>query len=48
MKVVLANVFKEYVIKTDKLVKVSDIRLKIDGMLRTVEPIKIRLEKRNP
>lgn len=46
MKVLLATVLRKYVIKKDKIVPIQDIKLKADAMLKPVETIKIRIEKR--
>lgn len=46
MKTLLTNVLKEYRVAKDNFVRIEDIRLKFDIVLRTVDPIKIKLEKR--
>lgn len=46
MKTLLANVLKEYIIKKDKFTRVEDIRLQLDLVLRAVDPVEIKIEKR--
>lgn len=46
MKVLLATVIRKYVLKKDKVLPIQDIKLKADIMLKPVEPIKIRIERR--
>lgn len=47
MKVLIANVLKEYVVKKEKLIKITDVKLKADIILKPFEPIKIKIEKRS-
>ncbi|OXU24905.1 hypothetical protein TSAR_006903 [Trichomalopsis sarcophagae] len=46
MKALLATVIRKYVIKKDNALPVQDIKLKADVMLKPVEPITIRIERR--
>lgn len=46
IKILLSNVLMAYKIKKDNSMRVKDIKLKISGVLRTVDPIKIKIEKR--
>lgn len=46
MKALLATVIRKYVIKKDNALSIQDIKLKADLMLKPVEPITIRIEKR--
>lgn len=48
MKTLLATVLRRYVLKKDNIVPIGDIRLKAELMLKPVDPIKIRIEKRTP
>ncbi|XP_033217287.1 cytochrome P450 4C1-like isoform X2 [Belonocnema kinseyi] len=46
MKVILTTILRKYVIKTDNIVPVKDIKLKILVLLKPVKPLAIRIEKR--
>ncbi|CAB0045304.1 unnamed protein product [Trichogramma brassicae] len=47
MKVLLATIVRKYVLIKDQVILLEDIRLKIDLMLKPVEPINLRIEKRH-
>ena len=46
MKALLATVIRKYVVKKDKVLLIEDIKIKADVMLKPVDPIKIRIERR--
>ncbi|XP_058806266.1 cytochrome P450 4C1-like [Phymastichus coffea] len=46
MKVLLATVVRKYIIKKDNVLPIQDIKLKADIMLKPVDVIKIRIERR--
>ncbi|XP_046735164.1 cytochrome P450 4C1-like [Diprion similis] len=46
MKTVLATILRRYIIKKDKFVPLVDIKLKMDGLTKPVEPIMLRIEER--
>ncbi|XP_046734901.1 cytochrome P450 4C1-like [Diprion similis] len=46
MKTLLATVLRRYIIKKDNVQPIQDIKLKADVMLKPVNPITIRIEKR--
>lgn len=46
MKVLIANVMKEYVVKKEKRLRITDIKLKADVILKPFEPVKVKIEKR--
>ena len=46
MKVILATVLRKYIFKVDNIKPVKDIRLKINILLKPVEHITMRIEKR--
>ncbi|XP_012257519.2 cytochrome P450 4C1-like isoform X1 [Athalia rosae] len=48
MKTVLATVLRKYIVKKDTFVPISEIELKLDIVLNTVLPFKLRIEKRVP
>lgn len=48
MKTLLATVLRRYVLKKDNIAAIVDIKLKADLMLKPVDPIKLRIEKRRP
>lgn len=48
MKTLLATVLRRYILKKDDILPIGDIRLKADLMLKPVNPIKLRIEKRTP
>lgn len=47
MKVLLATVIRKYVLKKDKVLPIQDIKLKADVMLKPVDPITLRIERRH-
>ncbi|KAL7296360.1 hypothetical protein TKK_0010374 [Trichogramma kaykai] len=47
MKVLLATIVRKYILIKDQVILLEDIRLKIDLMLKPVEPITLRIEKRH-
>lgn len=47
MKTLIATVLRHYVLKKDRIVRIEDIKLKADVMLKPVEPICIKIERRN-
>lgn len=47
IKVLLANVVKEYVIKQENVTRIADIRLKQEILLVPSEPIKIQIQRRS-
>lgn len=46
MKVLIANVLKEYVIEKDEPTTIEDIKLKLDVVLKSTRPLKIKIEQR--
>ncbi|XP_011315522.1 cytochrome P450 4C1 [Fopius arisanus] len=46
MKTLIATVLRHYVIKKDRIVEIEDIKLKADVMLKPVEPISVKIERR--
>ena len=46
IKVLLATILRKYILKKDNIKPVKDIRLKLDILLRPVDPITLRIEKR--
>ncbi|XP_015126718.1 cytochrome P450 4C1 [Diachasma alloeum] len=46
MKTLLATVLRHYVLKKDQFVRIEDIKLKADVMLKPVEPISVKIERR--
>lgn len=47
LKVILATLIRKFKFKTDKSIGIDKIKLKMDVTLSTVEPLKVRLEKRD-
>ncbi|CAL1678466.1 unnamed protein product [Lasius platythorax] len=47
MKVMLATVIRTFMFKVDKSIEIDKIKLNMDITLSTVEPIKVKIEKRN-
>nr|ARN17935.1 cytochrome P450-12 [Cephus cinctus] len=48
MKALLGTVLRRYIIKKDHMTPISEMKLKADVMLKPVEPIKFRIERRIP
>lgn len=48
MKALLSTVVRRYVIKKDAAVLIKDLKYKMDIVLKPVDPIKIRIERRIP
>ncbi|XP_011702968.1 PREDICTED: cytochrome P450 4C1-like [Wasmannia auropunctata] len=46
MKVILATLIRTFAFKVDKSVEINKIKLRTDILLSTVEPLKVRIEKR--
>lgn len=47
MKVFLATLVRTYIIKIDRNVKINEIKLKFGVVLAPMDPLKVKLEKRN-
>ena len=47
MKVILATLIRTFIFKVDKSISLDKIKLTTDIVLSTVEPIKIKIEKRD-
>ncbi|CAL1688579.1 unnamed protein product [Lasius platythorax] len=47
MKVMLATLIRTFMFKVDKSIEIDKIKLNLDILLSTVEPIKVKIEKRN-
>nr|XP_012224478.1 PREDICTED: cytochrome P450 4C1-like [Linepithema humile] len=47
MKVILATLIRTFEFKLDKNINIYDIKLSIDATLCTVNPLKVKIEKRN-
>ena len=48
MKVLIATILRKYILIKDNVIPIQDIKLKDDFMLKPVDPITVRIEKRNP
>lgn len=46
MKVLLVTLLRKYTLKKDEIIKVKDIKLKMDIILQFSKPITLRIEKR--
>ena len=47
MKVILATLLRTFIFKVDKSISLDKVKLTSDLVLSTIEPIKIRIEKRD-
>ena len=47
MKVVLTTLIRTFVFKVNKRIEIDQIKLNLDAILSTVEPLKVKFEKRN-
>ncbi|CAL1678312.1 unnamed protein product [Lasius platythorax] len=47
MKVILATLIRTFMFKVDKSIEIDKIKLNFDLTLSTVEPIKVKIEKRD-
>lgn len=47
MKVFLATLVRTYILKVDRNVEISDIKLKVELLLASMDPLKVKIEKRN-
>ncbi|XP_011067551.1 PREDICTED: cytochrome P450 4V2-like isoform X2 [Acromyrmex echinatior] len=47
IKVILATLIRTFVLKVDKSIQIHNIKLKTDVTLSTIEPLKIRIKKRD-
>jgi len=47
MKVILATLIRTFVFKVNKSIGINDIKLQTDIVLSTIEPLQVKLEKRN-
>lgn len=48
MKVLIATILRKYVLIKDDITLIENIKLKVDVMLKPVDPITVRIEKRIP
>ena len=46
MKVLIATILRKYVLIKDNITPIENIKLKVDVMLKPVDPITVRVEKR--
>lgn len=46
MKIIIATLVRTFIFKTDKSIEIDKIKLKFDTVISTVEPLKIKIEKR--
>lgn len=46
MKIIVATFLRKYIVKKDKILPVKDIKIQMDAFILAVDPIKIRIEKR--
>ena len=47
MKIILATLIRTFIFKVDESISLDKIKLTTDMVLSTVEPIKIKIEKRD-
>jgi len=47
MKVILATLIRTFVFKVNKSIEINEIKLQTDMVLSTIEPLKIKIEKRD-
>lgn len=47
MKVVLATLIRTFVFKVDKSIEIDKIKLNVDLVLSAIEPLKVKIEKRD-
>jgi len=47
MKVILATLIRTFVFKVNKSIQINEIKLQMDMTLSPVEPIKVKIEKRD-
>ena len=47
MKIILATLIRTFMLKVDKCIEIDKIKLNFDITLSTVEPIKVKIEKRD-
>lgn len=46
MKMTICTILRKYVVKKDQITPIKDIRIKLDTLLRAVEPVTVRFERR--
>jgi len=47
MKVILATLIRTFVFKVNKSIGINEIKLQTDIILSTIEPLKIKIKKRD-
>jgi len=47
MKVILATLIRTFVFKVNKSIGINDIKLQTDIVLSAIEPLQVKLEKRD-
>jgi len=47
MKVILATLIRTFVFKVNKNIQINEIKLQTDLTLSTIEPLKVKIEKRD-
>jgi len=47
MKVILAILIRTFVFKVNKNIQINEIKLQMQVTLSTIEPLKVKIEKRN-
>ncbi|XP_025158653.1 cytochrome P450 4C1-like, partial [Harpegnathos saltator] len=47
MKVLISTLLRTFILKVDKRMEINEIELKIETMLASRKPLKVRIEKRN-
>lgn len=46
MKIIIVTFLRKYIVKKDNILPVEDIKVQMDILLQSTDPIKIRIEKR--
>lgn len=46
MKTQMGTILRKYILRKDKITPVKNIKVKLDILLRTMEPVTIKIEKR--
>jgi len=47
MKIILATLIRTFVFKVSKSIGINEIKLQSDIVLSTIEPLKVKIEKRD-
>jgi len=47
MKVILTTLIRTFIFKVNKSIEINEIKLQTDIVLSTIEPLKVKIEKRN-